>query len=1431
MKTNSTETLFPTNFSTEFLRGRDKERACLEDVLERVKRTGRTELVMVAGRGGVGKSTLVRWFLKQQQNSPLAVGEGKCEQLNAEIPFAAVAQVVRILTLDALGDEQALLDRLAGRWLELLSGHGNSITELVPEAEHVLGDSGPALSLLTPQGQARIEQALIRTLEAFSEPGRLAVIFLDDLQWADEATLSFIKSLMLSPPANVLFIGAYREDEGAFAKWYFQVKHATRSVEANFTELALAPLTVAAFEHIIADTLKQPGKRLDGLVKVLYEKSGGNPYFAQQLLQSWIEDGVLTFVAGSWYWNDEQARLSAYADHVVDLIIKRIAKLPEALIPVLQNLACTGGRCKIALLAHVCDSHSVDFEAAIHQLTSNGLLVRRGEFCAFQHDRVLEAAYGLISPGARSLAHAHVARRMASYQPEDVASMAYEIGNQIEKVAPEDISGAERPGFVHILNLAARRAQRASLVDRAYEYNFTAKSLMSPGWWQSDFALAYEVALIECECLIAKGELTQGAERIKEILSHNLPSIKRAPLYRLEAALHTLQSNYAAAIDAALIGLGILGIELRREASAAQMREAYEAVICALNGRQISDLVRLPICDDAEIKDTMALLSTLVSSFFTSGGIQFTHLAKLVELTLRHGVTPDSPYGLAWFGVFIANLYEQYKESYEFGLVALAIVDLHGFESNRIATLLALDQVAVWTQPLEVALNYVQQASTRGRLSGDIGMECYACNHIISDMLAMGTALPLVEEAVDYGIHLTRSIGYRDIELLIQGQQGFVTVVTKGYPLNDRTKWVDACNERASAAVSLPTKFWVLLYAGMAEVFQQQWETAHAFLEQSLALASSTPAHINVADCHLFHALALSRSANGKRGMVSEVLKQECLRFEGWTRHNPRTFDSKLRLLQGESARYEGDYLKAMMYFEMSARAAEAGGFIHERALAHELAAIICREHALDIAASQHSRLAKAAYARWGAHHKANAVQIPFDPEKDSWLIDHVEAGDMNESSALQFGLKTAQALSQASVKDKLVETMFSDLLAHADAQYGVLINVDNGMPAIEASGRLTEKGVVTSTETVEPDQSIVPMKLLNMVLRTRESVIIHDASREVAHLRVQRQEAVTLRSALCLPLLRADELIGVLYLENNLSPGVFNASRVVRLELMASQIAIALGFARLYEQLINANEARMKAEGNLHAARAELVKNAHLTVLATLAASIAHEVNQPLNAIVISAEASTRWLNRGEPNIGKVREGLQRIKADGLRAADIIRALRGLAKKQATRLECVCISELVSGVVNTLSEELASKNVEMKLQLQPKLMIAGDRVQLEQVVLNLLNNAIDAMLSCPEATDHSLSVITCQEDNRPKAIIRDNGPGIPSEDMKRIFEPFYSTKKSGLGMGLAICASIAEAHGGTLTAFNVEPRGASFVLELPGAASGGPNKDDPAIS
>lgn len=1418
------------NLQSSPLFGREPQVAQLEQVLQRVCRDGGTEVVMLCGPSGVGKSALVRQLLQGARAGQARIGAGKCELLGAQAPFGVVGQALRSLTLGALGEEQAALEQLSERWRGLLSGQAPAIVELVPEARHILGELPQIENILPMQGNARVDLALVRSVEAFARPGLPTVLVLDDLQWADDATLVFLESFIAASPANVLLVGVYRDNAGALEQRLLQVRHANRHAHVHFTEIRLDALPLSAFTDMVALSLRQPGRQLDALAARLHAQAGGNPYFAQHLLQSWIGDGALTLSSGGdgWQWREDKLPSTGYAEHVVELVIQRISRLPLAQRSLLQQLAFVGQRCELPLLARLSHLDSASLAQALEQLEGLGLLSRQAQSCAFQHDRVLEAAYALTPAAQRSAGHAHVARQMIAYwdaghawqeqrdQRARLEQHAYDIGNQLEKVDPVSIAGQERPLFAQVLLLAARRAQRSSALEQTTAYTAAAMALMEPGWWQQHFSLVYEASVLQCESLLAQADLAAASAHIEALLRRALPHHARASVHRLEAVLHTVRSDYEQAIEAALAGLRILDVPLRRHPTTDDMQAALAAVVHALDGRTIAQLGDLPTCEDPRIQSAMMLLSTLVSSFFVADDISFTHLAKMVELTLKHGATPGSPYGLAWFGVFIADRFDQVESGYAYAQAALALIDQQGFEAARIATLVALDQVAVWTQPLEVALDYVQRARRYGISSGDIGMACYACNHIVSDLLAMGESLPLVEEEAAQGIALTRSIGYHDIELLIESQRHFAQEQVRGHG-DDLTHWHTLVEQRGAGAQSLTTKFWVWLYAGMSLAYHQQWTQAARYLARAAELVRSVPAHISLSDCHLFGALAMARGGQAELPQVVQALRQACERFQGWAGRNPGSFQNKLLLLQAELARVEGNSLKALALFESSARAAAAAGFVHEQALAHELAAGLCREHALGVAGAGHARLARAAYLRWGALAKAHAMG-----SDDGVVTRGGEAADepgqgnrAGQEEALQLGLKAAQAWSGEAVREKLVHMLMSDLLIHAGAQYGLLVRVSEGKPLVEASARFAGEGIVTSIAAVEPSDKIMPMPLLNTVMRTRQAIALHDAATDGLSIRIEREQAVPLRSVLCLPLLRGGALIGLMYLENNLAPGVFDAARVLRLELMAPQIAIALESARLYEQLIAHSEARTSAERHLHAARAELVNNAHLTVLANLAASIAHEINQPLGAIVTSAEAALRWLNRAEPEIARAQSGLQRVRKEGLRAADIVRALRSLASQAPAVLQRLAVDQMVGEMLALLGTELAAGEVRVVQELAPGIAIDGDRVQLQQLILNLLNNAAEAMQEHASGL-RELRVSVALVDDSARISIQDNGPGLSEEALERIFDPFYTTKDSGLGMGLAICRTIAEAHGGTLVASSTPGEGACFIVEIP---------------
>ena len=1396
--------------------GRASEKAVLADVLARVRKHHQSELVLIAGGAGLGKSALVDWLAREAARQGSRVAAGKSDQLQLDIPYAPVAQAIRVLTMNLLGEDEAALAGLRQHWLDGLLGQGRAVAELVPEVEHILGRTVPLSNVSARQAQGRLESAILRTFSAFASEGLPLVLFIDDLQWADALTIALLEAFVAHPPAGVLLIGAYRDHEPDMAQGLACLLHAGGVHAIPVTRLSVKPLGQQDLTELVATALGAPPAQVEALAYAVHRMAGGNPFFSTQLLRTLVDDGVLVCRGdgAGWQWDAADLARRCYADDVIELMVRRFARLPRAAMALLLQLACVGMRCDEALLACVAGVSPLQLRQRLQPVVDAGLLVREPAGYTFLHDRVLESAYSLIAVEERPRTHARIAGIMIEHWGGQLGEHAFEICNQIERAAGHDLSSVERVAFVEALVVAGRRAKRTAAIAQATRYVAVAVRLMEAAWWSSHYELAYAVDLLRCECLLVQAELNNAEREIDVLLTRGLEPMDRAAVHRLKASLLTVRSDYEEAIDAALSGLALLGVHLRRGPGKEEMRASYDAVKAALGGRPIACLGSLPATDDRRIQTVMGLLSTLISSLFVTDGISFLHVAKMVELTLEHGATPESAYGLSWFGVFIASHYEAYEDGLAYGLAAMALIDSHGYEAERIATLVAVDQVSPWTRPLAYALGHVQWAVRQGLASGDIGMACYARNHIASDLLAMGEQLRLVVEEIEHGLALTRLIKYRDIELILNSQKHFVQRLSAGDDAVGGAEAPGEAAERLASSNSQPTRFWIWLYDGMASAFRGEWTQAQHSLTQARALTWSVPAHINVADCHLFLALATAHAAPSLSG--PELLAEHHARFVRWAELNPASFQGKRLLVDAECARLRGETLQALVCYEQSAHAAAGAGFVHEQALAHELAGLLCETHGLHTAGKQHLRTAHACYRRWGADHKA-ALLAAAHPHLDlAGAGDAAAAAPGSAGAGWELGIRAAQAMSGEVVMDRLVETLMTDIVIHAGAQYGLLLLMRDQRPVIEASGCIVDGRVVVSLGAAAPTEEALPLAVLNSVLRTHDVLVLADAAVDAPSIRRSPPGGVRLRSVLCLPLLRGGALIGVVYLENNLAPGVFDAQRITQLEVLAPQVAITLETARRYEQFIDESNRRLSAEVSLQTARAELARNAHLTVMGSLAASIAHEVNQPLTAIVVSADAGLRWLQRAVPDIGEAVDGLTQVKQNGLRAAGIIRALRALAKQAPTVLALLSPDELLRDVLGMVRIDIDQRKVKLVSRLEAgATTVEADRVQLQQVVLNLITNALDAMAQIP-AGERELQVASSAAQDHVVVSILDRGTGLPEAVRPHIFDPFFTTKESGMGMGLAICSSIIEAHGGTLSARPRDGGGSEFVFRLP---------------
>jgi C4-dicarboxylate-specific signal transduction histidine kinase len=401
----------------------------------------------------------------------------------------------------------------------------------------------------------------------------------------------------------------------------------------------------------------------------------------------------------------------------------------------------------------------------------------------------------------------------------------------------------------------------------------------------------------------------------------------------------------------------------------------------------------------------------------------------------------------------------------------------------------------------------------------------------------------------------------------------------------------------------------------------------------------------------------------------------------------------------------------------------------------------------------------------------------------------------------------------------QVLATLLGQAVLHSGAKRGLLIVRRAAGVRIEAEATTQPDTIVVRRLDAIPGPSDLPDTVLKYVLRTKESVMLDHASVRHPFSNDSYMIEHHVHSLLCLPLVKPGALIGALYLENRVAPHVFTPSRLPTLELLASQAAVSLENAQLYTELRQTQARLEERTRELAVAYEKLAHIARITTLGEMTASIAHELRQPLAAMVADADASLNWLAAPTPNLERACEALEAIVAEGHRAGDVIQHIRQLATRSGPQKVPVDVNDVIRDVVPLIDSAVRSHNVQLRLDLTPApAPVAADRVQLQQVVINLGLNGIEA-ISTAHGRPRELVIRSQRRDGDVVVAVQDTGVGVDPDSVEELFSAFFTTKPGGMGMGLSISRSIIEQHGGRLWA-TANPRyGATFSFALTGLA------------
>ncbi|WP_156318573.1 ATP-binding sensor histidine kinase [Rhizobium sp. AAP43] len=1394
---------------TSALFGRGEEEQILANVLDRFLDHGKPSMIAVHGQPGVGKSSLIQSLGKAAAEKALFL-QGKSDQHQSELPYAPIMQAVSTFIDEAMRADHVTLASLRKALARELQGSAALLVDLLPSMEILTGPQSTRTEVTGPLVQLRLQRALRTVLSVAAATIRPLVLFLDDIQWADEATRSFLSVLVSEPVTGLLLIVARRDQSGEAQALAERLLVDARTSMAELAELYLRPLSLQSTREMLETIFSDAPDGLADLAETLHEKTGGNPFYLRRLLQALVQDGVVYFSPGQRAWLCQVEDVARYpaSENIISFVTARLEKEGVEALRLLQTMACMGPEAEKAVIASALSLSAEGLARLAAPLARSGFVVLSPAKLSFAHDRIQEAAYSLLDTEERRARHLHLVDVMMSLSDGSTNASVFAVANQIEQCKDEHLPIEKRRLFIEALLAALAHARRSAAFGQAVRYGETAVSLIQDDLWGEDYALAFRAHILLCEALLGAASLEAAESQLDDLLQYARSALDRSSVFRLRANLLTLKSDYEGSIDEALLGLDELGVKLARGASEAEQDEAYRAIRRRLDARRIADLEHLPLMDDPRIRAAMSLLAPLISSVFTTDGLRFLHLAKMVELTLDHGASPESTHGLAWFGAIISDKYDAYADGLDFCLAARALVDKYGFEEHRTSVLLAVDQIAPWTRSLPYALERVREALDAAHAAGDVGWMCYARNHLVSDLIAMGEEIPNIRREAEESIAVTRRFGYTDIEHILAAQLRLVVDLAEGQGENRSS----ASLTQSAPVVSATTAFWVAFYDGTSLYYNGAYAQAVEKLLAADALSIFLLAHIDTGFCKFYLGLGLAALEKDASAESEEDTRLGDVRsrLALWADLNPLNFADKLLLLDAEIARRNRNFAEALVLYEKAAASARSSRFEHEHALALERAGACCLEMGNRIGANAYLSLASEAYERWGAGHKARSLRTALT--LDATRRPSAAQGLTSAAGDLDTVLGTSLALSEEIVLDRVIETLMTRMLVHAGANRGLLLKIADGKLEAEASAWTEGDSVRVSTHDPDRYGLSPPYSVIDRALQTRTPFVISGSDFGAW---AADKVSATGRSILCVPLLRRGELTGLLCLQNDYLEGVFAADTVALLKILASQAAISLENARLYTKLLQENELRSRSEQALAGARAELEKNARLTLLGGIAASVTHELGQPLSAIASNAGAGLRWLSRAEPDIGETLSVLTEIETSVTRAHEIIRALRALSKQAPKVEEIVDVNEVILEVLRIARSEVDRHGTEIRLDLSAaRAIVLGDATQLKQVILNLVHNGMEAMNDLPTHR-RQIEIGSERTETEIMVTVRDFGSGIPPEIASQIFEPMFTTKTTGMGMGLAICKSIIEAHHGVLTAV-AEPSGTSFSFVIP---------------
>jgi predicted ATPase/signal transduction histidine kinase/tRNA A-37 threonylcarbamoyl transferase component Bud32 len=1514
------------------LYGRETEIAALMTAFERVA-VGSTEMMLISGYSGIGKTCVVKEIHKSIVRQRGYFITGKFDQFKKNIPYSALIQAFRELIRQLLTENLEDIEIWKEQLVKVLGPNGRVIIDVIPEVELIMGAQPEVPQLGPTESQNRFNRVYKQFIRVFTKPEHPLVLFLDDLQWADSASLNLLQLLITDTESEyLLLIGAYRNNEVSQTHPTIQTIEQIKKAGAVVNNIVLPALDISNVRQLVADTLQGDNNSIN-LADLLFNKTQGNPFFLTQLFKTLHSEKMLNFdfIKSLWQWKISQIQSFGIADcNVVQLVARNIQKLPAATQKILQLAACIGNQFNLDICAIVNEKSLIETADDLWLALQAGLILPLSNDykipLAFQseepekllfdqsrvgykflHDRVQQAAYSMIPENQKKVTHLKIGKLLLSqYAKNALEENIFDIVNQLNIGGKFLIHQSEKNELAHFNLIAGRKAKAATAYEAAVKYLNVGLELLPESSWQSHYDLTRNIYLetLEVEYLNTNFEQAQKLSEI--LLLQAKTQLEKIKIYELSIPFYLQQNNPQEAIETALQVLRMLAVPFPRHPTKFSIMMGLTRNKIGIGNKRIENLAFLPSMTDPYKLAAMRILIAIIPAAFMTNPMLFPLIIfTMVNLSIQYGNSPLSAYGYVSYGMLLCGVLSDIDLGYEFGKLAIKLVEQFATKEIKAKIDFMFNCfIKQWKEHIKETTQPLLEAFKTGLETGDIEYSCYSVANYSHHCYWSGEHL---ESTVQNYIKYT--------DLMLKYKQNLVSDQTKlgrEFVLNlldksgDKFEFVgDNFDENEIIITWERTNnytFIAYFYLFKSVLFYLFKENIKAVEVAGLTekYKASLGALIHSSEHNFYYSLILlahyPATTKTKQKQYLKKVASHQKQMKTWAHHAPMNFQHKYDLVEAEKARVLTQNEIAVIYYERAINGAKEQGFLQEEALANERAAEFYLTLGREKVAKTYMTEAYYCYIRWGAVAKVRDLEetyfhlISHTQQPETMNLDPTSTTTSNRtttstsdhSTSLDLGtiMKAAQVLSGEIILSELLGKLMTILIENAGATRGLLLTKptfssnqneepwvisatgiveSNDLTVLTNSQQLQDKIIVVSLE------SAVPASIINYVTRTKQTVVLNDASHEEIFKKDPYIQQNQPKSILCTPLLNQGQLTGVIYLENNLTTVAFTTDRLTVLQMLSGQAAIAITNAKLYAEVNHLNHNLEQANQQLAAysetleqkveerttelkiAQKQIVASEKLASLGALTAGVAHEIRNPLNFVTSLATLSedltseiaeqvdrqsqkldSKSLEIINENLTYLKRNVSEINEQAQRANSIIQSMLMHARSKGSSSQKTDINALIAQSLQLAYHSIRAKDKTFNLTLETDYDQSIEELDvvfsdLSRAFINIIDNACYAShikeLKIAVDFNPTVSVTTKNLGTVIEIRIRDNGIGIPQENQPKIFLPFFTTKPPGQGTGLGLSIThdiIVGQHRGNLEVQTDPGNYTEFVITLP---------------